>query len=86
MINEDRLRDTLATVFEHLKSHHDDLIMLYGQVVAMRRAFDELSGGKFLPLLDKYVVEAEAQTNDALSRLAAEFDETIQKVRMGGSF
>lgn len=86
MINEDELRRSVAGAFDHLKSHQQSLLMVYGQIAALKAALDELSGGKFLPLFEKHLGALEARTADKADDLVLQFEDTIRKLRSGGIF
>jgi hypothetical protein len=83
MLNENALRHTIATIFGHLKSQKEDLLMLTAEISAMRNTLDELSGGKFLPIFEKHRAKLEARTRGAQDDLLSRFDDTIQKLNHG---
>jgi hypothetical protein len=54
MLNENALRREFAWVLETLREDRKEYVMLSNEVAALRNALQELSGGKFQPLLEKH--------------------------------
>jgi hypothetical protein len=86
MVNEQGLRGVVAKLFECLKEVETDSLMLSNEIAALRNALQELSGGKFQPLLEKHrkllrEKEAAAGVTDL-----SKYDEIIRRVKAGDLF
>ena len=85
-MNENGLRSVIATLFGLLKQEQAYSAALGNEIAALRNALDELSDGKFLPLLQKQ----RARMTDATAAIAAadsaRSDEQIRQVLSGELF
>ena len=86
MANDEILRAVVANIFQSLKADRQEYVMLSNQVAAMRSALDELSGGKFKPIMEKHVQLLEQQLASAGLGGSTDYDEMIRRVKAGELF
>jgi hypothetical protein len=86
MINEQALRDVMAMMLELTKQEKVYSETLGNEVAALRDALQELSGGKFLPILEKHRARMRETTAEQIVDGSAEYDEIIRKVKAGALF
>jgi hypothetical protein len=86
IMDENGLRDVIATLVVYLKDDHDYAVTLGNELAALRDALQELSDGKFLPLLEKHRARMRGATAGLTSEIAASYDELIRRVKAGESF
>jgi hypothetical protein len=86
MLNEDALRAVVATVFEYLKADRKDYVMLSNEMAALRNALEELSEGKFQPLLEKHRKIIEERARAAGVGDSSDYDGIIHRVKIGQLF
>lgn len=86
MINEQGLRDVVVMLFE--KAKHDQVYFenLGNEIAALRDALEELSGGKFLPILKKHRTRMQEVNAGARDVGFAGYDRIIQQVKAGELF
>ena len=80
MLNDNTWRELLAWILGKLKEDRKDYISLSNEVAALRNALQELSGGKFQPLLEKHrrLIEERAAAVGATD--LSDYDEKICQV------
>lgn len=86
MIDEEKLRETVVTIFGHLKAHQENFLMLYRELGALKEALNELSDGRFQGILEKYRERLEGQSASVEDSLVSKFEDTIGKLRSGKVF
>ena len=86
MVSEEALRAAIAHVFEYLKADRADYLILSNELEALRNALQELSGGKFQPLLDKHRRLIEESMATAGASDLSGYDALIDKVKAGKLF
>ena len=85
-MEEQALRNFIAFLFEYIKNDHIYAVALGNEIAALRDALQELSGGKFLPLLEKHRARMQETTAGVRTEDVASYDEVIQKVKNGELF
>lgn len=86
MIDEQVLRDVIAMMLEQAKHDQKYCESLGNEIAALRDALDELSGGKFLPILEKHRARMQEITAGNIAAGSAGYDELIRKVKVGELF
>jgi hypothetical protein len=86
LANDEVLRSVVANIFQHLKADREEYEMLSNHVAAMRNALNELSDGKFEPLMEKHVRLLEQRIATARASSAGDYDEIIRRVKAGELF
>lgn len=85
-MEEQALRNFIAVLFQYIKDDHIYAMELGNEIAALRDALQELSGGKFLPILEKQRVRMQATTAAVVAADVASYDEIIRKVKRGELF
>jgi hypothetical protein len=86
MPNEQLLRAVIVNIFERLKVAEKESLALSNELAALRNALQELSGGKFQPLLEKHrKLLEEKETATGVIDLS-DYDEIIRRVKAGELF
>ena len=67
-----------------MKVDHEYSVMLGNELAALRDALQELSDGKFLPILEKHRARMRETTAGLRAADSASYDELIQRVKTGG--
>jgi hypothetical protein len=86
MISEQLLRDVVATMLQYAKHDREYAVALGNEIAALRDALQELSGGKFLPILEKHRARMQETTASLRDADSASYDELIQRVKTGQLF
>jgi hypothetical protein len=86
MINEQALREAMAMVLELAKQEKVYSETLGNEIAALRDALQELSGGKFLPILEKHRARMRETTAGQIAGGSAGYDQLIRQVKAGGLF
>jgi hypothetical protein len=86
MLTEEALRAVIAHVFEYLKADRADYLILSNELEALRNALQELSGGKFQPLLDKHRRLIDEGMATAGASDLSDYNGLIHKVKAGKLF
>jgi hypothetical protein len=86
MPNEQLLRAVIVNIFERLKVAEKDSLALSNELAALRNALQELSGGKFQPLLEKHRKLLEEKEAAAGVIDLSDYDEIIRRVKAGELF
>jgi hypothetical protein len=86
MIDEHGLRDAMAMMLELTKQEKVYSETLGNEVAALRDALQELSGGKFLPILERHRARMRETTAGQILGGSAEYDEIIRQVKAGELF
>jgi hypothetical protein len=80
MLNDNAWRELMAWVLGTLKEDRKEYVMLSNEVAALRNALQELSGGKFQPLLEKHRRRIEEKAAVAGATDLSDYDEKIRQV------
>jgi hypothetical protein len=86
MPDEQLLRAVIVNIFERLKVAEKDSLALSNELAALRNAVQELSGGKFQPLLEKHRKLLEEKEAAAGVIDLSDYDEIIRRVKAGELF
>jgi hypothetical protein len=86
MPDEQLLRAVIVNIFERLKVAEKDSLVLSNELAALRNAVQELSGGKFQPLLEKHRKLLEEKEAAAGVIDLSDYDEIIRRVKAGELF
>jgi hypothetical protein len=86
MPDEQLLRAVIVNIFERLKVAEKDSLVLSNELAALRNALQELSGGKFQPLLEKHRKLLEEKEAAAGVIDLSDYDEIIRRVKAGELF
>ncbi len=86
MPNEQLLRGVIVNILERLKVAEKDCLVLSNELAAFRNALQELSGGKFQPLLEKHRKLLEEKEAGAGVIDLSDYDEIIRRVKAGELF
>lgn len=86
MIDEQVLRDVIAMMLEKAKHDQAYSAALGNEIAALRDALQELSGGKFLPILEKYRARMQETNAGPSAAGSAGYDEIIRQVKAGELF
>jgi hypothetical protein len=86
MLSEEALRAAIVHLFEYLKADRADYLILSNELEALRNALQELSGGKFQPLVDKHRRLMEESMPTAGASDLSDYDALIDKVKAGKLF
>lgn len=86
MIDENALRELFVATFEYMRNQEKKILVLMQEVAALRETFEEASGGKFLPHLEKQRDAMEGKASSAKADLIGQYDEMIRRLKSGGVF
>jgi hypothetical protein len=73
-------------VFSFLKQDRKDIQLLSDEVAALRNALEELSGGKFQPILEKHRKRIQGKGSAVASADESAFDAIILRAKTGELF
>jgi len=85
-MDEQRLRLVIVQLLRYMKADHEDAAMLANELAALRSALDELSKGKFQPILDKHRDAMKLKTEELRASIVADYDDLIRKIQNGELF
>jgi DNA-binding FrmR family transcriptional regulator len=80
-MDEQTLRNVITALLEYAKDDHDYCVSIGNEIAALRDALDELSSGKFLPILEKHRQRMLGLTAPIKARDASDYDELIRRLR-----
>jgi hypothetical protein len=80
------LHTAVAMIFSFLKQDRKDLQLLSDEVAALRNALEELSGGKFQPILEKHRKRTQGKGSAVASADESTFDAIIFRANAGELF
>lgn len=80
MLNDGAWRELMAWVLGTLKEDRKEYVMLSNEVAALRNALQELSGGRFQPLLEKHRKRIEGTELVSGATDLSDYDEKIRQV------
>ncbi len=86
MINEQLLREVIALLVQYQKTEHEYATMLGNEIAALRDALQELSDGKFLPILEKHRRRMQERVSQVAASDSQSYDELIRRVKAGELF
>jgi hypothetical protein len=80
MLNDGAWRELMAWVLGTLKADRKEYVSLSNEIAALRNALQELSGGKFQPLLEKHRRRIEENISAVGADDLSDYDEKIRQV------
>jgi hypothetical protein len=80
------LHTAFVMVFSFLKQDRKDIQLLSDEVAALRNALEELSGGKFQPILEKHRKRIQGKGSAVASADESAFDAIILRAKTGELF
>ena len=86
MIDEVRLRQTVAAVYKHLKNHREILLELQIENTALKRMLQGISGDKFLQVYETYLDEAKNEASLKADALIFRLEQAVQEIQAGNVF
>lgn len=80
------LHTCVVMIFSYLKEDRKDLQLLSDELAALRNALQELSGGRFQPILDRHRRIIQEKASAVASSDEATFDAIIDRAKTGVLF
>lgn len=79
-MDDPELRKIIAELVLYAKEDHDYCVTLGNELAALRDALQELSGGKFLAILERHRKRMQETTTSLKLRDASQYDELIRRL------